>query len=86
METKSSIQKYAELVTVRDAMKPFTQVSWTIKNLEKKADIDSIDPKDYDAVLELYIRLSDEVLEASEKLKQLLKQKNYETKYPLHEN
>jgi len=85
-ETKTSLQKYADLVTLRDALKPFTQVSWTIKNLERKADIDSVDSADYDALLKLYVGLIDTVDDAYGKLKQILKQNNYETNNQIHKN
>ena len=83
---KSPIQLYADLVTIRDALKPFTQVSWTIKNLERKANIDRIDPSDYEAVYKLYVRLFDEVEKAYKTMKQIIKTNNEETKTRIHKN
>ncbi len=88
-QTKTSLQLYSELIILRDALKPFTQVSWTIKNLERKADIDSIDECDYEAVLKLYQSLENDIDEAYNKMKQILKTnktKTNETNNQIHKN
>lgn len=85
-QTKTPLQKYVELIKVRDALKPITQVSWSIRNLEKKFDVDHVDPSEYDDLLSLYLKFFKQVEDAYKDLKQIVETKNNETKNSLHKN
>src|SRR5690606_16965033 len=77
--SKTSLEIYSQLLSVRDALKPVTQISWTIKNLEKQVSLDQLDIKlvstgELVAFLNLYLGFIEDVEHSHNRLQELKKQ------------
>ena len=59
--TLSTIEKYSQLVKLRDLLKDVQQLSWNINNVEKKYPLDSLLESDYESLLKVYIEFEGEI-------------------------
>lgn len=57
----SDIEKYHQLVKLRDLLKDVQQISWNINNVEKKFPLDSALFEDYEDLLNVYIQFGEEI-------------------------
>lgn len=60
-EKMSEMERYSELVEIRDLLKYVQQLSWNINNAEKKFPLESLLDSDYDELLKIYIKFGEEV-------------------------
>ena len=60
-ETMSDIERYAQLVKLRDLLKDVQQLSWNINNIEKKFPLESAGYEEYNDLLNVYTKLGEEI-------------------------
>jgi len=60
-EQMSDIEKYSQLVKLRDLLKDIQQLSWNINNVEKKYPLDSSFGEDYKDLLKVYVQFGQEI-------------------------
>ena len=61
------------LIEIRDALKPVTQASWSIRSLPKHlTDLEKLDPSQYDTVFNLYMSFFDDIEHSRNRLKKVI--------------
>ena len=60
-EKLPDIEKYTQLVRLRDLLKDVQQLSWNINNIEKRFPLEGVATKDYKDLLNVYIKLGGEI-------------------------
>lgn len=55
MNDESTMKYFTKLLRIRNAMKSLQQISWTVSQMERRYDVDSISEKGAKEVIDAYL-------------------------------